>query len=67
MPWEGVTVTVRGLRFHLNFPLKTMLLLNLASFSFCTYKRANIWEHQPQDGTRFRGAGLLIQISSQSC
>jgi hypothetical protein len=25
-----------------------------------------IWEHLTQDGTRFRGAGLLILISSQS-
>jgi hypothetical protein len=37
-------------------------LLIMAGSSFCTFECANLWEHLTQDGTRFRGAGLLILI-----
>jgi hypothetical protein len=46
-------------------PMKTVLLLDIAGSSICTYECANLWEHQPQDGAHFRGAGLLILILAQ--
>jgi hypothetical protein len=45
--------------------MKTVLLLDIAGSSICTYECANLWEHQPQDGAHFRGAGLLILILAQ--